>query len=205
MARITRRKANTPDVGESIPLPTRHGVSQECTMVNEDFDKLSVSELLSSIIETNKDPIIGKMLMALSDKISNSFSDYFEREKRSRSIVIAGAGFRQIVSEPTHSGNILDVIFISRPIVDGVRVLPPLATSDHSMLSFSVDASLPPSQVPLPKPDFLRTDYTALGRSLSEVELGTGSAPLFTGVYLQLFLFVIHDHPGSRSPLTLRI
>ncbi|KAK6038767.1 reverse transcriptase [Cooperia oncophora] len=269
MARITRRKANTPDVGESIPLPTRHGVSQECTMVNEDFDKLSVSELLSSIIETNKDPIIGKMLMALSDKISNSFSDYFEREKRSRSIVIAGVEeskrdlapsarqnelettvarildaldvecrpcevFRMGKLDPmkprlvkvvlptvTHwrralgnakclrqsgksmtleerkqdfelrrlareknggsssrdwvvfRGQVKHVSELPRrnsPIVDGVRVLPPLATSDHSMLSFSVDASLPPSHVPLPKPDFLRTDYTALGRSLSEVD-----------------------------------
>ncbi|KAK6036772.1 hypothetical protein COOONC_25724 [Cooperia oncophora] len=83
MARITRRKANTTDAGEGIPLPTRHRVSQECTMVNEDFDKLSVSELLSSIIETNKDPIIGKMLVALLKNVQI-------REKRSRSIVIAG-------------------------------------------------------------------------------------------------------------------
>ncbi|XGW10718.1 hypothetical protein V3C99_012323 [Haemonchus contortus] len=47
-------------------------------------------ELIKNIIELNQDPVIGNMLIALSEKIPMEFSEFIESDKRSRSIVISG-------------------------------------------------------------------------------------------------------------------
>lgn len=57
---------------------------------SDDYSKMSSSELINSIMARNSDPIISKMLLALSDKIQAECFDMIEAEKRGRSIVLAG-------------------------------------------------------------------------------------------------------------------
>uniref|UniRef100_A0A7I4Z2L1 FliG_C domain-containing protein n=1 Tax=Haemonchus contortus TaxID=6289 RepID=A0A7I4Z2L1_HAECO len=64
---------------ESGSLPTQ-----------QDFSKLSVSDLMRAIMEKNPDPIIGRMLVALREKIPEEMSDAVDEYKRSRSSVISG-------------------------------------------------------------------------------------------------------------------
>ncbi|KAK6045148.1 hypothetical protein COOONC_17348 [Cooperia oncophora] len=305
MARSNRRKRNSCDdgtvpvsartdigaaVGIGVGTNTSNGKSTDTgngKRLSTDYNKLTVNELINSIMELNKDPVISQMLAILSEKIPKEFSDLVDKERRSRSLVIAGvmesesglppsarggvccffksyyclqvvsfdnalkadvtlpdlysaadlcrtrfilvyrppnsvrdddealidlmaslnscdqdtlilgdfnlqidwrnfsacdaasrsflrfflhSDLTQFVKKPTHLDRVLDIILTSSPIVKNVTILSPLATSDHAVIHFLVEVSLPPIHMPFPKPDFLGTDYTALSLSLDDVD-----------------------------------
>ncbi|XGW11318.1 hypothetical protein V3C99_012652 [Haemonchus contortus] len=55
-----------------------------------ELDKISAADLLRTIIERNKDPLLEPLLIALSDKIPREFSESINSEKKARSIVVYG-------------------------------------------------------------------------------------------------------------------
>nr|CDJ82952.1 unnamed protein product [Haemonchus contortus] len=55
-----------------------------------ELDKISATDLLRTIIERNKDPLLEPLLIALSDKIPREFSESINSEKKARSIVVYG-------------------------------------------------------------------------------------------------------------------
>ncbi|KAK6060604.1 hypothetical protein COOONC_01737, partial [Cooperia oncophora] len=67
-------------------------------------------------------------------------------------------GMEQHVKQPTHNGNVLDLILSTSHNILDVSVLPPLATSDHN----------PPCD--FPRPDFLNTDFTALNNYFLSID-----------------------------------
>ncbi|KAK6037864.1 hypothetical protein COOONC_24631, partial [Cooperia oncophora] len=71
------------------------------------------------------------------------------------------SGLRQHVMQPTHNGKVLDLILSTSHNISNVSVLPPLATSDHNVVSFDLleESS---SHCHVPRPDFLSTDFAAL-------------------------------------------
>ncbi|KAK6735835.1 hypothetical protein RB195_018842 [Necator americanus] len=89
-AKSTRTaKRQTPLSSQAIPgVETRTVESSQSTEPN--YSELSASDLISSIAERNKDPVIGKMLAVLAEKVKTDFVEQLEADKRSRSMVISG-------------------------------------------------------------------------------------------------------------------
>ncbi|WKY11231.1 hypothetical protein Q1695_003081 [Nippostrongylus brasiliensis] len=56
----------------------------------DEFRNYSVSELLNSVLEHNTDPIMERMIIALSERFRSIAANGAEEDRRSRSIVIAG-------------------------------------------------------------------------------------------------------------------
>ncbi|VDO81275.1 unnamed protein product [Haemonchus placei] len=73
-----------------VPVVNGSSTAAAFGSVSVDYSKLSVNELLLNIMETNKDPVVAQMLSALCDKMPKDFADHLVKEKRSRSIVLAG-------------------------------------------------------------------------------------------------------------------
>ena len=65
---------------------------------------------------------------APNDSVQNVFSDF-----------VCETGFVQLVAEPTHNKNVLDLVFSNEPLlVSDLTVEPPFSTSDHDTVRFSV-------------------------------------------------------------------
>ncbi|KAK6764800.1 hypothetical protein RB195_024936 [Necator americanus] len=85
--RVTKKQAAL----SSQSNPRGETSTAECSQTIEtNYNELSAAELISAIAERNKDPVISKMLAALSEKVRMDFAEQFEADKRSRSVVISG-------------------------------------------------------------------------------------------------------------------
>ncbi|EYB81471.1 hypothetical protein Y032_0383g386 [Ancylostoma ceylanicum] len=78
-------------------------------------------------------------------------------------------GVQQYVQAPTRDQSILDLVFSSIPLAEKVRHLPPLGTSDHDVLFFKVNVEIS-EKVPLPLPDYTKTDFVGLNRYLHTID-----------------------------------
>ena len=82
-------------------------------------------------------------------------------------------GLTQLVNEPTRADNILDVVLCSDVLsCDNIKCLPPLGTSDHSIVSFNIALSLPVIENVDNthfRPNFNSADWCSLSRYLSTV------------------------------------
>ncbi|EYB97204.1 hypothetical protein Y032_0142g2297 [Ancylostoma ceylanicum] len=78
-------------------------------------------------------------------------------------------GLRQYVSEPTHGDNILDLILSPEDVVSELHLLPPLSTSDHSIVHFEIATELSES-LDVPLPDFVHVDYKLLNEYLRNID-----------------------------------
>ncbi|KAK6755579.1 hypothetical protein RB195_014133 [Necator americanus] len=89
-AKSTRTaKRQTPLSSQTTSgVETRVVESSQSTEPN--YSEMSASDLISSITERNKDPVIGKMLAVLAEEDKTDFVEQLEADKRSRSIVISG-------------------------------------------------------------------------------------------------------------------
>ncbi|KAK6755578.1 hypothetical protein RB195_014133 [Necator americanus] len=93
-AKSTRTaKRQTPLSSQTTSgVETRVVESSQSTEPN--YSEMSASDLISSITERNKDPVIGKMLAVLAEEDKTDFVEQLEADKRSRSIVISGQSQR---------------------------------------------------------------------------------------------------------------
>ncbi|KAK6061746.1 hypothetical protein COOONC_00585, partial [Cooperia oncophora] len=75
---------------------------------------------------------------------------------------VSSYSLKQMVKEPTHGVNILDILLVSEPtIIRNLKVLPPFSTSDHCSVSFEiVGRSLPT----LRNASLARIDWISLHR-----------------------------------------
>ncbi|KAK5985863.1 hypothetical protein GCK32_002229 [Trichostrongylus colubriformis] len=87
MARITRSKVTTN--GVTSPFSGANPVVNYSASEEHDYSKMSVGDLMTSIIERNKDPVIDKMLAMLGDKIPKEIAESVDKQKRMRVIVLA--------------------------------------------------------------------------------------------------------------------
>ncbi|XGW16282.1 hypothetical protein V3C99_001610, partial [Haemonchus contortus] len=88
--RTSRRKETVPGGLSQGDRSQVEGFNSEAVPDEKDLRKLSASELLKALLKRNTDPIVGKMLNVLSEKISNEISEQVEAEKRARSLVVSG-------------------------------------------------------------------------------------------------------------------
>lgn len=85
-ARSSRAKITSlaPPVTESV------NVQSVDLSGDNDYSQMTASALLHCIREKNTDPVIGRMLSLLSDKLQEEIHSAVEGEKRSRTVVISG-------------------------------------------------------------------------------------------------------------------
>ncbi|KAK6755577.1 hypothetical protein RB195_014133 [Necator americanus] len=74
----------------------------------------------------------------------------------------------QNVNLPTHSDRILDIILTPSICTLDVKLLPPLASSDHAIIQFDSPAIM--SAPGIPMPNFLNADYSSLNNYFSGVD-----------------------------------
>lgn len=77
-------------------------------------------------------------------------------------------GLSQQVAAATRGKSVLDVILISAPILRNISILPPLASSDHNIVSFEIMCSYAKPHR-MPSPDFNRANYVGLSEFFCSV------------------------------------
>ena len=86
---------------------------------------------------------------------------------------VCNHGLTQLVNDPTHGDAVLDLILCSDVLCcDDVCMLPPLGSSDHCVVSFTLFVSLSPAPtqaVNNAKPNFSRADWSGICNFLSSV------------------------------------
>ncbi|KAK6756864.1 hypothetical protein RB195_014968 [Necator americanus] len=80
----------------------------------------------------------------------------------------SNAGLVQNVNLPTHSDRILDIILTPSIYTLDVKLLPPLASSDHAIIQF--DSPVTMSAQGILMPNFLHADYSSLNNYFSDVD-----------------------------------
>lgn len=102
-------------------------------------------------------------LDAPTDGIQNAILDF-----------VCDLGFEQLVSEPTHCNNIIDVLLTNnRYRVLRVDVLPPFDNSDHNCVGFTFDRLATDRQFVAPSHnsyDWKKANYNAFGNYLSQID-----------------------------------
>ena len=86
---------------------------------------------------------------------------------------VCNHGLTQLVNDPTRDDAILDLIMCTDVLCcDDVCVSPPLATSDHCTVSFTLSISLPSTQSSLvcnARPNFSKADWPGLCNFLESI------------------------------------
>lgn len=81
----------------SVPSAKMCSKSQELTdnigqsSTEEDFARLSVSELVNEVLVRNRDPVIEKIMYALISKLPQEMSEQIEVEKRREVLLLSGS------------------------------------------------------------------------------------------------------------------
>ena len=119
--------------------------------------------------------------------------------------LVCNHGLTQFVDEPTRGNNILDLVLCSDAIcIDDVHVLPPLGSSDHSVVSFTFYMSLSQqsdSDEISTRPNFSKADWPGLCNHLSTVNwLTVFAGCTTTEQYWEVFLHVVANSIDQFVP-----
>ncbi|KAK6040118.1 endonuclease/exonuclease/phosphatase family protein, partial [Cooperia oncophora] len=85
---------------------------------------------------------------------------------------VSSYSLKQMVKEPTHGLNILDILLVSEPtIIRNLKVLPPFSTSDHCSVSFEiVGRSLPTLRKSVLRKAYSKADFESINASLARID-----------------------------------
>ncbi|KIH56755.1 hypothetical protein ANCDUO_13061 [Ancylostoma duodenale] len=84
-----RTRRTTSSVAPTTRTLTNGSGSAQCS-AETDFATMSPADLLNAILDRNSDPVVDRMLRACIGKMPLLATERIEKEKRSRSIMIAG-------------------------------------------------------------------------------------------------------------------
>ncbi|VDL80227.1 unnamed protein product [Nippostrongylus brasiliensis] len=84
------------------------------------ISELSAMEILRKTMMVNNDPVVERLLLALEKKIPNEYSAFYEKEKRMRSIVIAG--IEELEGNPRPSERLSHLEDRVRDVLDALDV-----------------------------------------------------------------------------------
>ncbi|VDL84752.1 unnamed protein product, partial [Nippostrongylus brasiliensis] len=78
----------------------------------------------------------------------------------------------QLVNQPTHGLNILDILLASpSSIIESVAILPPFSTSDHNIVSFGIrNVEASPKNHPKNHHNYAKGNYDAINHALASVD-----------------------------------
>ncbi|GMR55026.1 hypothetical protein PMAYCL1PPCAC_25221, partial [Pristionchus mayeri] len=109
---------------------------------------------------------------------------------------------KQCVSDPTRGNNILDVVLTTHPHrVHNCRVLPPLPKLDHSLVAFSLDASIP-RPPPLVIRDYRSANWDRIQYEIAAVDWDTllAQSDQTPDALYSAFLDIIHPIINENVP-----
>ncbi|VDL69115.1 unnamed protein product [Nippostrongylus brasiliensis] len=110
-------------IGTSGQCISSHDVAMrvgEEELESLNISELSAMEILRKTMMVNNDPVVERLLLALERKIPNKYSAFYEKEKRMRSIVIAG--IEELEGNPRPSERLSHLEDRARDVLDALDV-----------------------------------------------------------------------------------